>query len=160
MESSYQEHLKHTHISVGQGLCYCLRLWTVESVQSFIHVNVPACLNFSVLMEYMFQKKKLFYCYLRQCFLSSLIIDHTRISQSLTLREEYLRPKAVLMSDCVSMCSFETCIYFSSQITNSTPRMSLARNKNVQLLNNKNPYNDNPLTHNQALRFFKCLQWQ
>lgn len=112
MESSVQEHLKHTHISVGQGLCYCLRLWTVESVQSFIHVIVPACLYFSVLMEYMFQKRKMFSCYLRHCFSSSLIIYHTRIWQSLTRREEDLRPKAVLMSDCVSMCSLETCIYF------------------------------------------------
>lgn len=68
VESSVQEHLKHTHISVGQGLCYCLRLWTVESVQSFIHVIVPACLYFSVLMEYMFQKQKMFSCYLRHCF--------------------------------------------------------------------------------------------
>lgn len=33
-------------------------------------------------------------------FSSSLTMDHTRMAQSLTFRNEDLRPTAVLMSDC------------------------------------------------------------
>lgn len=112
VESSVQEHLKHTHISVGQGLCYIALgcgLWNQCSLSYmllYLHVYTLVCW-----WSTCFRSKKCSPVTWGTVFSSSLIIDHTRISQSLTLREEDLRPKAGLMSDCVSMCSLETCIY-------------------------------------------------